>query len=183
MACTPIGINQDSESCAYSDGGILQSYAVDFAEIDSVTFAVDGSITAITMTGAGPNTWTKYVYDDDDTAYFNNEGERTGKKHVFNQTAFMKFEGLSIAKVQAINSLTDCCNTVWIHVLNSGVHLLQGLEDDGSGAHKRVKQSAKATTNIMSDTGENTDRAEITINSVCKKIHIVDLTIAEIELL
>ncbi|MDV7395101.1 hypothetical protein RZS08_27190, partial [Arthrospira platensis SPKY1] len=117
-----------------------------------------------------------------DTAFYNSEGERTGKKHIFNQSAFMKFEGLSIAKIKAINALTDCCNMVWIHFLNSGIALVQGIEKDGTG-FKRVKQSAKATTNILSDTGENTDRAEITVNSVCKQVHVVDLTAAAIEAL
>lgn len=181
MACVPIGINQDNESCGTSDGGILQSYATDFANITSATFGTDGEITALVM--ASPGLWEKFVYDDDDTAFFNSEGERTGQKHVFNQSAFMKFEGLSVAKIKAVNALKDCCNTVWIHRLNSGIALIQGIEDDGTGTLKRVKQSAKATLNIMSDTGENTDRAEITVNSQCKKVHVVDLTDTAIEAL
>ena len=181
MACTPVGINQDNESCSSSDGGILQSYATDFANVTSVTFGVDGEITAIVMTA--PSLWEKFVYDDDDTSFYNSEGERTGKKHIFNQSAYMKFEGLTIAKVSAVNALRECCNTVWIHRLNSGVAVIQGIEDDGSGALQRTKQSAKATTSIMSDTGENADRAEITINSVCKRVHIVDLTNTAIEAL
>lgn len=180
MACTPIGINQDNESCASSDGGILTSYATDFANIDAVTFGTDDEVTAITMSGLG--LWEKFVYDDDDTAFFNSTGERTGKKHVFNQEAFMKFEGLSIAKIKAVNALTDCCNMVWIHFLNSGVAIVQGIEKDGA-TFKRVKQSAKATTSILSDTGENTDRAEITVNSVCKQVHVVDLSMTAIEAL
>ena len=181
MACTPIGINQDNESCATSDGGILNSYATDYANITDVTFDTDGEISAITMSGVG--LWEKFVYDDDDTSFFNSEGERTGKKHIFNQSAFMKFEGINIAKVKAINALTDCCNLVWIHRLNSGVAIIQGIENDGAGNPKKVKQSAKATTNIMSDTGANADRVEITVNSVCKKVHVVDLTDTAIEAL
>lgn len=181
MACTPIAINQDNESCASSDGGIRQSYVTDFANITSVTFGVDGEITAIVMDA--PGAWIKFVYDDDDTAFYNSTGERTGKKHVFNQEAFMKFEGLSIAKIKAVNALRECCNTVWIHRLNSGIAIIQGIENDGSGAMTRVKQSAKATTSVLSDTGANADRAEISIGSVCKIVHVVDLTNTEIEAL
>lgn len=181
MACTPIGINQNNESCAVPDGGVSWSYATDIANITSVTFGVDGEITAIVMDA--PGLWEKFVYDDDDTAYFNSEGERTGKKLVYNQTAFMKFEGITVDKVKASNALADCCNMVWIHRLNSGIALVQGIEDDGSGAMKRVKQSAKATPNVMSDTGANVERIEITVNSQCKKIHVVDLTDAAIEAL
>lgn len=181
MACVPIGINQDNESCATADGGILLSYATDFANITSVTFGTDGEITAIVMDS--PGLWEKFVYDDDDTAFYNSTGERTGKKHVFNQECFMKFEGLSIDKIKAANALKDCCNMVWIHRLNSGLAIIQGIENDGSGALTRVKQSAKTTASVLSDTGENTERIEITVNSVCKQIHVVDLTNAAIEAL
>jgi hypothetical protein len=180
MACTPVGINQDNESCAASDGGILQSYATDFANISAVTWGSDDEITAITMSGSGQ--WEKFVYDDDDTAFFNSEGERTGKKLVFNQSAFMKFEGISIAKLTSVNANADCCNMVWIHRLNSGIALIQGIEKVGSD-FKRTKQSAKATPSVLSDTGDNTDRVEMTIESVCKTVHAVDLTDSAIEAL
>jgi hypothetical protein len=181
MACVPVGINQDTESCATSDGGIRNSYITDFANITDVTFAVSGEITAITM--SGPGLWEKYVYDDDDSAFFNSEGERTGKKLVYNQAAFMKFEGITVAKLTAIDSIRECCNAVLIHRLNSGIAIIQGLENDGAGNFVRLKTSPKGTPNIMSDTGANTDRVEITFNSVCKKIHAVGLTDAAIEAL
>jgi len=181
MACDPVGINQDNESCGTSDGGIYQSYVTDFGNITSATFAATGEITAIVMGGVG--LWVKYVYDDDDTAFFNSEGERTGKKHVYNQSAFMKFEGLTVAKIDAVNSLIECCAGVWIHFLNGGINIIQGLEDDGTGTIKRTKQTAKTTGSILSDTGENTDRAEITVNSQCKTVHPTTLTAAAIEAL
>jgi len=181
MACVPVGINQDNESCTTSDGGIRNSYVTDFANITSATFDANGQVTAIVMTA--PGLWEKFVYDDDDTAFFNSEGERTGKKHIFNQSAFMKFEGITAAKIAAINALRECCNTVWIHRLNSGIAIIQGFENDGAGNVVRVKQSAKATTSVLSDTGENADRVEITVNSVCKIVHPTDLTDVEIEAL
>lgn len=181
MACDPVGINQDNESCDVSDGGIYQSYVTDFANITSATFDASGQITAIVMSGSGQ--WVKYVYDDDDTAFFNSEGERTGKKHVYNQSAFMKFEGITVAKIADVNAVVACCAGVWIHFLNSGIAIFQGLEDDGTGAIKRTKQTAKATGNVVSDTGENTDRVELTINSQCKTVHPTSLTAAAIEAL
>lgn len=174
-------INQDAASCGTSDGGILQSYFVDFADVTSMTFAADGSITAIVLGAAAD--FTRFVYDDDDTAFYNQTGERTGKKHTYNQQAFMKFEGITIAKVAAAEAFKECCNLVGIHVLNSGVNMLQGAEDDGTGTVKRTKTSAKGTINILSDTGDNTDRIEITVDSVAKKAHVVDLTTAAIEAL
>lgn len=181
MACTPAGINQDNGNCDTADGGIYQSYMTARANISAATFDVDGQITAFTMTSTSQ--WVKYVYDDDNTAFYNQEGERTGKKHVFNQSAFMKFEGINTAKVKEAGVVAGCCDMVWVHFLNDGSKFVQGLEDDGTGAIKKPKETAKATVNILSDTGDNTGRIEFTVNSVAKNTHLTTLSAAAIEAL
>jgi len=170
-----------ANNCGTSDGGIIQSYYTDFSNITAATFTATGQISAFTMTGTSQ--WIKFVYDDDDSAFYNQTGTRTGKKHTYAQQAFMKFEAISQANVQAAENFKECCELVGIHVFNSGVIMVQGLEDDGTGTMKRTKISAKGTINVLSDTGDNTDRIEITVDSESKRVHTVGLTTAQIEAL
>lgn len=179
------GINQDNNNCAESDGGIKQSYGLDFNDLGSVTY--DGSsplvVSAITITGAGI-TFAKFVYDDDDTAFYNQEGERDNKKHTYNQQANMKFSGLTDAKISAAEALKELCATFWIHVLNGGMNLLQGIEKDaGTSGFVRPKSTAKATVSINSDTGDNEDNITVVIDSVAKKALSTSLTTSAIEAL
>ena len=180
---TLTAVSQDLASCADADGGIVQSYFTDFANITSMTFAATREVTAIVMAAPGTNQWVRFIYDDDDTAFYNQTGVRDGKKHNYDQQAFMQFEGITIAKVDAFEDFKECCNLVGLHVFNSGIIMMQGAEDDGTGAIKRTKVSAKGTINIFSDTGDNVERIEVTVDSQSKRAHVVDLTTAAIEAL
>lgn len=79
MACTLLELTQDT--CVASDGGIKQSFLIDSAKINAsgITHASE-VISAITTSG----NWVSFEYDtDNDTAYYNQEGERTNNRHVF----------------------------------------------------------------------------------------------------
>ena len=87
MPCTLVELTADN--CAVSDGGIKVSYITDIDNITAATFDVNEQVTALTMASTG--LWTKFEYEDDDTAYYNQVGARTGRKHTFTQTAFLNF--------------------------------------------------------------------------------------------
>lgn len=162
MPCTLTSIDQ-SVTCISSNGGIFQSYVTDIANIASMTFT-DGAVSAITM--ATPGQWTKFVYDDDDSAYYNQEGERTNNRHVSNQSAMLKFAGISAANIEAAKELKNCCSLVAIHFLNSGERLIQGIEYDAVADNfKQSRKRCRATLNVMTDTGDNEDRIEVTLES------------------
>jgi hypothetical protein len=185
MPCTLTSINQDNASCGTSDGGIKQSYGIDLSTVDALTY--DGSngslVTGVTLSGVG-EAFTLYVYDDDDSAFYNEEGERTGKKHVYNQQASMKFEGITAAKIQAAEQLKDCCAQFWFHVGNNGIIRIQGVEKSAAASgFDRPKQTAKATVSINSLTGADADNITIVIDSQAKVALVTDLTTTEIEAL
>lgn len=179
------GINQDNESCATSDGGIKQSYGLDLNDLGAVTYdgtnalLIDG-ITIATSTV----TMAKFVYDDDDSAFYNQEGERDNKKHTYNQQASMKFSGITTAKIEAAEAVKDLCAMFWLHVTNSAETLVQGIEKDGNAdGWIRPKQTAKCTVNINTNTGADSDDITIIVDSNAKKALTCSLTTTEIEAL
>jgi len=164
MACEILEIN--SADCAVSDGGIKFSFITDFDNLDpdGMTITADEVITDMLLTGAAE--WAIFEYDTEtDTAYYNQEGERTNNKHVYNQTAFMSFAGITVAKRKAAEALRKCCSLVAVHFTNTGIAMVQGVETTGLATFQETKKKAKATVNIMTDTGANEDRIEITVIS------------------
>lgn len=167
MACGIVDVNQSAGDCG-SDGGVSESRGVACEHIADVQFDAEGQITGFTMATAGQ--WGKLVYDDDDTAFYNQEPNRQGKKITFNQQSFMKFEQITNDKIQAACQATDCCCTVWVHKLNSGIVLTQGIDYDlDEGVWQFSKTNARVDAGVFSDTGDNADRVEYTINSVGRK--------------
>lgn len=153
--------------CISSDGGISFSYVADGTLITAVANTAN-VVSNFTMSETGA--WKLLEYNqDDDTAYYNQVGERTNNKHIYNQAAFMAFGGVEETKGLAIEKLKNCCRLVMIHFMNSGKKLVQGIEliEGGTAPDnwKYTKKNAKATVSIMGDTGANEDRYEITVNS------------------
>jgi len=102
--------------CRNVDGGIAHTYLTEFSNITAVTYDADGNITNFTMGGVGQ--WVKYSFDtDDDTASYNQEGQRDGNKHSVTQTAFFKFGGVTNEMVKFANDIKECCQLVAIHRL------------------------------------------------------------------
>jgi len=160
--CQLIDLSAAAE-CATSDGGIFEIQVVDGNEIDNVVFDADGNVTNIVMKNTAQ--WKNYEFDDDDSASYNQNGERANKKITVTQTTFVKFAGVTPVKIQFANGIKDCCKLVSIARFNSGVGLVQGVEPY-NGSWRFTKQKAKATPNVLSDTGAGEDRIEININSV-----------------
>ena len=161
MACTLLELVQTD--CSGSDGGIFKSFLIDAAKVDASGIThVNQLVSSITTS----ENWVEFRFDtDNDTAYYNQEGERTNNKHVYNQTAFMQFSGIDETKRAAAEALKQCCAVVAVHFLNNGKVLIQGVELLTSPDWKITKKAAKATINILTDTGNNEDRIEVTLIS------------------
>lgn len=179
MPCILVPITADD--CTDSAGGIKESYITDCANIQSVTFDANNQITAFTMASTG--LWTHFVYDNDDTAKYDQVGSRPSiKKHIYDSEAFMKFEGLSNAKAQAADALTSCCCLVGIHFLNNGTAIVQGImKSTDTGNFTTVKKKGTLTASLLTDTGANSDRAEFKLISQSTKYsHFTTLTSTQI---
>lgn len=178
-------IELTSAECAVSDGGIRVSYVANCSDIATVTFDANSQITAFTMGSTGK--WTKYEMDTEtDTAYFNETGERQGKKHIYKQAAFMQFGGLDNTKRKAAIALTGNCCLIAIHYMNNGTARVQGLHQIGTSTSlfQNSKKKLVVTANLLSDTGANEDRAEFNLLSEARTpAHFTTLTEAAIEAL
>lgn len=162
MACTLLPI--DNSVCSVSDGGIYVSYIAPISSLTSITVA-GGEITAFTMAAVGA--FEKFVYDDDDTAFYNQVGERQNFKHTYTSTAFIKFAGISTAKKLAADALSACCEGLFaIHFLNNGTALVQGLDITAATPFwKKSKKRLAATVSILTGTGAEEDRIEMNLIS------------------
>lgn len=180
MACTLISLDN---ACVNAFGGIYVSYAAPAADIDEITFDGDGQVTAITMENSA--NFAKYQYTQDDTAYYNQEGNRDGNLHEFEQEAFFKFLGISLDNKQFVDSLVECCDLVFIHVLRGGTKLMQGIEYDPDNEEWMLaRNSAKVTGNVMSGLPSEESRVEATINSTANwSSPLVDMTIEALDTL
>ena len=181
MACTLVELTADA--CTTSDGGIKVSYITDIDNITAATFDVNNQITTFTMSGVG--LWTKFEFEDDDTAYYNQVGARTGRKHVYTQTAFQNFYGLSNDKRAAAEALVGCCGLVAVHYHNNGTATVQGIEKSTDiGNFKEVKKKLQVTSSLLTDTGANSDRLELQlISESIAASHFTTLTRTALEAL
>ncbi len=183
MVCNLLDLDNQVD-CPVSDGGIVESRVAECVDITDVTIeALTGIITGFTMATTG--LWKKLVYDDDDTAFFNQEGVRVGNKHTFTQTGFMKFAGVNNDKRLVVEGLTPCCCLVAVHFLSNGTAVVQGLENFATITTWRTsKKKAKVTANVLTDTAANEDRVEFNFISESRNSAMfTDLTPAELDAL
>ncbi len=161
MACTITGINSVTD-CVINYGGIVKSWGCKLADITSVTITT-GEITNFTMASTG--LWKEFIYDADGTANYNQVGSVNNNRFSNEQTAFMKFKGISSAYVTAAQAAKDCCDVVFIHVLANGVRLVQGFEAlAATGAPQRpANRSTRIIPTINSDTTQNEARMEYAV--------------------
>lgn len=166
MACSLTGIGAVG-TCVANEGGITKSFATSLANITSVTIA-SNVISNFTM--ATPGQWEEYIYDVDSTANFNQASSRTNNTIAVEQTAFMKFGGISQAYIAAANGAIQCCDTVWIHVLANGTRVVQGFEYlTATGAPERTKVlSTRILPTINTDTAANEARTEFTVSGTAR---------------
>lgn len=161
MACDLVGVGTVGD-CIPNEGGIIKSFATKLSNITTVTLTT-GVISNFTMTSTG--LWEEYLYDRDATANFNQVGSINNNRFSVEQTAFMKFKGISQAYIAAANSAKDCCNTVWIHVLANGTRLVQGFEHLlVTGAPEgTINRETRISPTINTDTSANEARMEYTV--------------------
>ena len=161
MTCDLVGIGSVGD-CTPNEGGIVKSFATKLSNITNVTLT-SGVISNFTMSATG--LWEEYIYDKDATANFNQVGSLNGNRFSVEQTAFLKFKGISQAYIAAANKAAICCNTVWIHVLSNGVRLVQGLEFlEATGAPEGTKnRQTRIVPTVNTDTSANESRVEYTI--------------------
>jgi len=155
----------DGDACSNSDGGIDTIWIADCDDINIETMTVVGNeITDITAGVATP--FVKFIPADDNTSFYNQEGEREGNKTTFNQSLFGAFKGISTAKIITGNALTACCCLVVIVKTTTGKFAMMGIDYDATNGVRRTKEYAKATVSLLTDTGDNEDRLEVNINGV-----------------
>ncbi len=176
-------INQNTGTCDV-DGGIVYSHGTLCSNVTDMTIDADGQVTGFVTVAVG--SIGKLQYDtDQDVAYFNETGARTGKKHVLDQESVMPFDGLTKEKIKAgDNAAAACCN-LFIHTHSTGLKRMQGVEvDKEAGTWKLSKKPALVTVNNNSNTGDASDNMQWTVTSQSKyAAPIVDMTDAEIEAL
>jgi hypothetical protein len=161
MACALAGINSVTD-CTPNQGGIIRSFGTELANITSVTIA-SGVITNFTMSGVG--LWEEYVYDRDQTANMNQVGALNNNRFTVEQTAFLKFKGITQAYVDAANKASECCDVVFVHVLANGTRLVQGFEYlTATGAPEAtIGRPTRIVPTVNTDTSANEARMEYTI--------------------
>lgn len=161
MACGLVGVNSVTD-CTPNQGGIVKSFGCKLSDITNVT-VTSGVISNFTMDSTG--LWKEYLYDADGTANYNQPGALNGNRFSVEQTAFLKFKGISAAYVDAANNAAACCDVVFIHVLANGTRLVQGLEFmAATGAPVRTaNRSTRIVPTLNTDTTPNEARMEFSI--------------------
>lgn len=169
--CTLTSIDQSQEACPNAIGGIFALALGDFADITASTIS-GTSVTALTGI-----TWTKFIFDLDGTAFFDQNGEQVDqftKKYV--SDGFVKFVDLNDAKIAAVAEL-GCCNVVGIAFQNNGTNRIFGIDPNSAGddvqlslvPHKVVDSGKSGTTNESNRlefviTGESSKMLSTTID-------------------
>ena len=162
MACDIVGVGTIGD-CIPNTGGIIKSLATKLSNITNVTLTT-GVISNFTMSSTG--LWEEFLYDLDATANFNQVGALNNNVFSVEQTAFMKFKGISQAYVAAANAAKDCCDTVWIHYLANGATLVQGFEYlSATGAPQRtINRQTRIVPTINTDVSTGEARMEYTVS-------------------
>lgn len=157
-----------ADTCISADGGIYESLLVDCDEITDVVFDVDGQVTNFVMANVGA--WEQYIYDDDDTAFYNQAGARANKKVTVTGQASIKYAGLTNTMIKFSNDILECCCVLAVHFLNSGIAVVQGIQYDSVNTTWRyTKTKPKVTPTLNTNTGADEDTAVFLIDSVGSK--------------
>ena len=161
MACGLVGINSVTD-CAPNFGGIVKSFGCKLADITAATIT-SGVVSNFTMASTG--LWKEYLYDSDGTANYLQQGALNNNRFSNEQTAFLKFKGITATYVDAANKASECCDVVFIHVLANGTRLVQGFEAlAATGAPARTaNRSTRIVPTINTDTTANEARMEYSI--------------------
>lgn len=164
-ACGLINIaSTEVDECVDSEGGITDIYVVDCDDCPVESMAVDGDGCITGLGGAGK--LVKLTPADNDSAFYNQEMTRDGNKTTVTQTAFLQFEGASKEKVKLGNAIKGCCCLYAFVCFTNGLIAAMGIDyDQNTGELKKSKTRLRAVASLFSDTGDNADRLEITLEA------------------
>lgn len=161
--CTIVGISSVA-ACGEGDGGIKAVY---IAEYSTLAFTVTAKKIA-SFTGA----LKKFVFHKDNSAYFNQTGERPNLNvHRLLQETYMKF-GSTDDAADAADDLKMCCKLVAIILLENGTVRFQGIQFTNAAktAIETSSEECRATISEISDVSGAESKVEIRLNSRSKNI-------------
>lgn len=171
-----------STTCEQS-GGVSHAYATDASNITAATIAA-GVVTAITL--AADKAFARLDFDDDENvAFFNEEGTQVGGRIEINGTSLMSFNGISQSKITAANQAKGCCGVVVIWVQYDGTRRVQGIDvAPGETTWQFSKTRARIIPTINSGTGAENALVQYAVSHVgLYASPTTDLTDTEIEAL
>lgn len=183
LVCKINDQNQAAVCGAKTIGGVRVTYAMDWNDVGTTTVA-SGILTAITMKAGATNAVAKFVFDDDNTASYNQEGSREGNTYRAAQAAFLKFTGITNAKVVASQDAKGVLKGLFFHVLNDGSIMLQGAEFAADGATLVPSYvGAKINPSVKSNTGEGESAVEYNIISTSADLVPTSMAVSALEAL
>ena len=139
MACDVTALNSVTD-CPSADGGIEYSWYVSSEYVTAITVS-SAKISNFTMSTSGK--WKRLDYDKDGTSFFNETGNRTNRRLVYQQAALLKFAGKNAA-AKAVTDIADsCCALIFIHILTAGERVVQGIEIDAAATGERCNRSQR----------------------------------------
>lgn len=154
MACTIVPISRTS--CADTRAGIRKLYIAPSTKVTGLTFATNGSISAITM-AAVDDVFVPVEFKLN-TAFFNQDKKRAGGKGAVHVSQKIQFnvEGLSATDSAALESLNGCCSVHVIVKTNGGQLFYAGISKDGTSFVTEDMRTGDGTAN----TGANPESDE-----------------------
>lgn len=181
LVCKLEGLIQASADCTKFIGGLRTTYAIDWLDVATAP-VVNDVLTTITLKAG--KAMVKIEGDDDNTSFYNQEGAREGNAYRNTQSAFIKFTGLTNAKVVAANHSKGVLKGLYIHILNDGSIHVQGGELNSTGnALIPSFQGAKLNPSAKSNTGEGESALEYNIQSVSGDLVPTSMTVAALDAL
>ena len=159
MACDVVALNTFT-TCPSANGGIEYSWYVSAEYVTAITTS-SGVISNFTMSTTGK--WKRLDYDKDGTSRFDENGNRTQRRLVYQQAGFLKFAGKSNAIKAVADVATSCCALIFIHVLTTGDRVVQGIEIDSNatgGFTLNKVEPTRVTPNSLTDTSAGEARQE-----------------------
>lgn len=181
LVCQLTGLSQGQNQCVKSVGGLRATYAIDWLDIATATVTA-GVLSAITLVAT--KTLVLMEGDDDNTSFYNQEGAREGNAYRVTQSAFLKFTGVSNAKVVAANHSKGVLKGLYFHIYNDGSIHVQGGELSADGTKLEPSfQGAKLNPSVKSNTGEGESAVEFNIQAVASDLVPTSLTKAALDAL
>jgi hypothetical protein len=181
LVCQLETLSQGQSQCTKFIGGLRATYAVDWLDVDTAVVTA-GVLSALTLKAT--KNLVKIEGDDDNSSFYNQEGAREGNAYRNTQSAFIKFTGLTNAKVVAANHSKGVLKGLYIHLLNDGsLHVQGGEFNADASALIPSFQGAKLNPSAKSNTGEGESALEYNIQSVSGDLVPTSMTVSALEAL